>query len=127
MEFDNLDSFTRSGGALALADAVSVARELVAISHGAGLSAGQKNAAEHTAVLHDEAGFDFAVAEECAAYEECTAYTGVYDSVLDIEYTDQLPVPFADLCAAAETPATAILRDRDLTRPGDSAHVYETC
>jgi hypothetical protein len=115
VEFDNLDSFTRSDGAL------------VTIAHSARLAAGQKNAAEHTAVLHDEAGFDFAVAEECAAYDECAAYTDVYDTVLDIEYTDQLPLAFAELCAAAGTPATAILRDRDLTGPDDSAHVYETC
>ncbi|CAH0206857.1 MULTISPECIES: endo alpha-1,4 polygalactosaminidase [unclassified Microbacterium] len=127
VEFDNLDSFTRSGGAITLDDAVAVARDLVAIAHDAGLAAGQKNAAEHTTVLHDEAGFDFAVAEECAAYDECAAYTDVYESILDIEYTDQLPKPFAELCAQQDTPPTAILRDRDLARPDESGHVYESC
>ena len=44
VEFDNLDSFTRSNGALKHEDAVAFATLLVSAAHGHGLAAGQKNA-----------------------------------------------------------------------------------
>ncbi len=101
---------------------------LVEVAHGAGLAAGQKNAAEFAERLHAEAGFDFAVVEECAAYDECGAYTEVYgDAVLDIEYTDELPRSFEEMCADPDSPASMVLRDRDLTTPDDPAHVFELC
>jgi hypothetical protein len=128
VEFDNLDTFTRTDGALTLEDNLAVARELVAASHRAGLAAGQKNAAEYTHELHDAAGFDFAVAEECAAFDECDAYADVYGAhVLAIEYVDALPRPFADVCADAATPRSTILRDRDLVAAGQPGYVYERC
>lgn len=128
VEFDNLDTFTRTDGALTLDDNLAVARELVAASHRAGLAAGQKNAAEYTRELRDAAEFDFAVAEECAAFDECDAYADVYGAhVLAIEYVDALPRPFADLCADATTPRSTILRDRDLVAAGEPGYVYERC
>ncbi|MGM1016760.1 MAG: endo alpha-1,4 polygalactosaminidase [Actinomycetota bacterium] len=128
VEFDNLDTFTRSDGALTLEDALAVAAPLVDAAHDVGLAAGQKNAAEHSAALHDAADFDFAVSEECAAYEECGVYGDVYGTaVLNIEYTDALPRPFDEVCADPETPASTVLRDRDLLTPEDAGHVYETC
>ncbi|MFC3275759.1 endo alpha-1,4 polygalactosaminidase [Agromyces mediolanus] len=128
VEFDNLDSYTRSRGALALDGAVELARLLVSAAHEAGLAAGQKNAAEDAAVLRDRGGFDFAVTEECAAYAECGAYAAVYgDEVIDIEYSDELPVPFGELCRAPGAPGSMVLRDRQLTVPGDAAYVFETC
>lgn len=128
VEFDNLDTFTRSDGALTLEDALAVAASLVEAAHDVGLAAGQKNAAEHSAALHGAAGFDFAVSEECAAYEECGVYGDVYGTaVLNIEYTDALPRPFDEVCADPETPASTVLRDRDLLTPDDAGHVYETC
>jgi hypothetical protein len=45
VEFDNLDSFTRSHGLLRRRHAVKYARLLVRRAHGAGLPAGQKNLA----------------------------------------------------------------------------------
>lgn len=128
VEFDNLDSYTRSGGALDLDDNLALAAELVDAAHAAGLAAGQKNAAEDAAALREHAGFDFAVVEECAAYEECEAYTEVYGSqVIDIEYTDQLPRSFAEMCADADAPASMVLRDRDLLPAGAQGHTFETC
>ncbi|MFB4350851.1 endo alpha-1,4 polygalactosaminidase [Microbacterium sp. CR_7] len=128
VEFDNLDSYTRSDDALTLDDNLALATLLVERAHESGLAAGQKNAAEDAEALHDRAGFDFAVVEECAAYEECTAYTAVYgDQVIDIEYTDQLPRAFADMCENAESPASMVLRDRDLLPAGVDGHVFETC
>ncbi|WP_308010896.1 endo alpha-1,4 polygalactosaminidase [Streptomyces sp. AC495_CC817] len=128
VEFDNLDSYTRSEGALSLDDNLALATALVTIAHGAGLAAGQKNAAEDAAVLRERAGFDFAVTEECAAYGECAAYADVYgEHVIDIEYTDQLPRPFEELCGSEDAPASMVLRDRDLLTPADPGYVFETC
>lgn len=128
VEFDNLDSYTRSHGALTLDDNLALATHLVAIAHDTGLAAGQKNAAEDAAVLHAHAGFDFAVTEECAAYQECAAYTEVYgEHVIDIEYTDQLPRTFAEMCADPESPASMVLRDRDLLTPDNEGYAFETC
>lgn len=128
VEFDNLDTFTRTEGALAFEDNAAVAAALVAVAHDVGLAAGQKNAAEFADRLRDAAGFDFAVAEECAAYDECAAYTDVYGAhVIDIEYTDQLPRPFAQMCADESTPAATVLRDRRLSIPGAAEYAFETC
>ncbi len=128
VEFDNLDTYTRSGGALTRADAVALATRLVEIAHEVGLAAGQKNAAEDAQLFHDRAGFDFAVVEECASYNECGAYTAVYgDHVLAVEYPDALPRPWNDVCADPATPASIVLRDRDLATPADAAYAFATC
>lgn len=128
VELDNLDSYTRSGGELSLEDNLALAQALVARGHALGLAVAQKNAAEHSAVLHGRAGFDFVIAEECAAYDECQVYAEVYgERVIDVEYTDNLPQPFAQLCRAPHTPASVVLRDRRLAAPGEPGHVFQTC
>lgn len=128
VEFDNLDSYTRSKEALTLDDNLALAALLVDVAHGAGLAAGQKNAAEDAVALRERAGFDFALVEECAAYDECAAFTDVYgDAVIDIEYTDELPRTFAEMCADDESPASMVLRDRELAPSGQEEHVFETC
>lgn len=120
VEFDNLDSFVRSRGAFGLDEAIDVAARLVEIAHDSGLAAGQKNAPEHARELRDRAGFDFAISEECAAFDECTAYAEVYGAaVLDIEYTD--------VCSGGPAPEQTILRDRALTTPGHPGYVFEPC
>jgi hypothetical protein len=128
VEFDNLDSYTRSDGALTFADNLALATTYVRLAHDEGLAAGQKNAAEDAQRLHDDAGFDFAVAEECAAYDECGEYAAVYGTrVIDIEYTDELPRPFADLCDEASAPSAMVLRDRDLVASDDPDYAFELC
>ncbi len=128
VEFDNLDSYTRSHGALTLEDNLALAAAFVGVAHGAGLAAGQKNAAEDTTALREQAGFDFAVTEECAAFRECDTYAAAYGPhVIDIEYTEDSDRTFAELCAQADAPASMVHRDRDLTRPGDPSHVFELC
>lgn len=128
VEFDNLDSFTRSSGALDLEDNLAIAGALVVAAHEAGLAAGQKNAAEYARQLRTRVGFDFAVAEECAAFLECGAYREAYgDRVLDIEYDDALPRGFAEMCADPDAPESMILRDRDLRTPSDPGYLYESC
>ncbi|MBT2483469.1 MULTISPECIES: endo alpha-1,4 polygalactosaminidase [unclassified Microbacterium] len=128
VEFDNLDSYTRSGDALSFDDNLALATLLVDTAHATGLAAGQKNAAEDAVALREQAGFDFALTEECAVFRECSVYTDVYgDAVIDIEYTDALPRPFAEMCADEESPASMVLRDRDLVTPADPAYAFETC
>ncbi|WP_243226738.1 endo alpha-1,4 polygalactosaminidase [Microbacterium sp. CIAB417] len=128
VEFDNLDTYTRSDGLLSADDNLALATLLVERAHRAGLAAGQKNAAEDAERLRAEAGFDFAVVEECAYYDECTAYTDVYgDAVVAIEYTDAIDRPFDELCADPAVPASLVLRDRDLTMPRDADYAFEIC
>lgn len=128
VEFDNLDSFTRSDGALTLENNLELAEELVEIAHEAGLAAAQKNSAENAATLRDEADFDFAIAEECAAFDECDLYTDVYGQhVIAIEYSDDTGVDFTEACSDEGMPASAVLRDRGLTAPGDPDYVFELC
>lgn len=128
VEFDNLDSYTRSHDAMSLEDNLMLAGELVTVAHNAGLAAGQKNAAEDTVALHERAGFDFAITEECAAYRECAAYTSVYGPhVIDIEYTTDAQRSFQELCAQTGSPPAMVHRDRNLSLPGDPDYVFETC
>ena len=126
VEFDNIDSYTRVD-VLRRADAVALARELTSSAHSVGLAAAQKNAAEDAPALR-AAGFDFAVAEECAAYDECSSYTGVYgDHVVAIEYTDNLPQPFLQMCASPDHVPSTVLRDRDLVAPSEPGYHFELC
>jgi len=128
VEFDNLDSYTRSDGALSQQDNLDLATLLVTATHNLGMSAGQKNSVELGLRGRDEAGFDFAVSEECAQFDECAAYTDVYgEFVIDIEYSDALSTPFAEICADPATPASTVLRDRDLVTPDSADYVFEAC
>jgi hypothetical protein len=131
VEIDNLDTWTRftepDTGLIEREDALALAASYIDLAHGSGLAIGQKNAAEATAVAR-ELGFDFAVTEECAAYDECGSYTGVYgEHVLQIEYTDNLPDGFAAVCADPDRAPLTILRDRDLVGPDAAAYAYEQC
>ncbi|HEX6345628.1 endo alpha-1,4 polygalactosaminidase [Umezawaea sp.] len=126
VEFDNLDSHTRSSGAVTAENNLALAALLVESAHDKGLLAGQKNAAELGERGKDEVGFDFAVAEECVAFEECERYTAVHGKrVLAVEYTDNLPPGGA--CAAPERPRSTVVRDRGLVRPGERGYSYHRC
>jgi hypothetical protein len=128
IEIDNLDSYSRSGGLLGQDDAVALATLYAEHAHAAGLAIGQKNSAELGTRGRDEAGFDFAVAEECHRWDECALYTDVWgERVIDIEYTDDLRGDFDDVCADPQVPASTILRDRDLTTPADAAYHFAAC
>jgi hypothetical protein len=131
VEFDNLDSWTRSEGALDESDAVAFATLLVAEAHDAGLAAAQKNAADLAAQGRDEIGFDFAVTEECDLFDECGVFTDVYGGlVFDIEYTDDLRGTADEVCARVdglETAPSTIVRDRDLVPADDPAYSYTAC
>lgn len=128
VEFDNLDSFTRSDGRLAADDALALATLLVERAHAAGLAAGQKNALDLGTRGRDEAGFDFIVLEECDRWQECADGAAVYgDQVLNIEYADDLRGTWAEVCARGDVPALTVLRDRMLAPPSSPDHVLAHC
>jgi hypothetical protein len=113
VEFDNLDSYTRSHGMLTRRQAIAYARLLVSAAHRAGLAAGQKNLAEFDGRA---IGYDFAVAEECGRYRECSSYVAHFGRrVLSIEYRR---VDFRWTCAHYGGQLPVVLRDLDLTARG---------
>ena len=113
VEFDNLDSFTRSHGLLTRADAVRFARLLVRGAHRAGLAAAQKNLAGFDG---RRVGYDFAIAEECGRYRECEAYRRHYGrAVLAVEYRGR---DLAADCRRYGDQLSVVLRDRNLTSTG---------
>jgi hypothetical protein len=113
VEYDNLDSFSRSHHLLTRGDNRRFAAALVKRAHADGLAAAQKNWAEWdgTAV-----GFDFAIAEQCGQYRECASYTQSYgDHVLAVEYAAKA---FRWTCQHFGGRIAVVRRDVDLTRHG---------
>lgn len=116
VEYDNLDSFTRSKGGLGSGDARRFAALLVDRAHDEGLAAAQKNRAgwDGTTV-----GYDFAIAEECAQWKECGAYVDVYgSSVLAVEYRAR---PFRRACDDWSDTIAVVRRDLALAADGTRA------
>jgi hypothetical protein len=128
VEIDNLDSYSRSRGKLTADHNLAYAKLLAQRAHELGLAIGQKNSAEESRRARNEVGFDFAVSEECHAYDECSSYSDVYGThVMDVEYTDNLRGTFRDVCRDADTPRTTTLRDRYLVGPGNGAYRFDHC
>jgi hypothetical protein len=127
VEIDNLDTFLRFDG-VDRAGALALARAYADRAHAAGLAIAQKNAAELGTAGRDDVGFDLAVVEECAAFEECGAYRAVYGPhVLQVEYDDGPGLSLDELCATAERAPLTVLRDRLLVGPDDAGYVHEQC
>lgn len=132
VEPDNLDSFTRSVGLLDEDDNLALAELLVERAHAAGLAIAQKNTVE-LGERGREAGFDLAVAEDCAVYDECGDYTAVYGrQVIEIVYDDA--PDFEDLLEAScadhgrgDDAISVVGRDRPLGLPGDPGYTFVTC
>jgi hypothetical protein len=113
VEYDNLDSFTRSHQLLTSADANAFATLLVTRAHGAGLAAAQKNRAQWDGT---SVGFDFAISEQCGQYHECGSYVAHYGShVLAVEYHDKA---FHRTCRDWSDQIAVVRRDVNLTRHG---------
>ncbi|MET9497994.1 endo alpha-1,4 polygalactosaminidase [Streptomyces sp. NPDC006552] len=124
VEPDNLDSYERSDGLLEPADAAAFAKLLTARAHAAGLAAGQKNTAD-LLPRHKAMGFDFAVAEECARYDECGGYASAYgDRVFVIEYR---AADFARACRTWGARLSIVLRDLDVLPAGSKGYVRKAC
>ena len=113
VEYDNLDSWSRSHHLVSRADNTRYAALLVARAHAAGLAAGQKNWAAWDGTA---AGFDFAVAEQCGQYRECASYVHHYGhEVLAVEYRARA---FRWTCRHFGDRIAVVRRDVDLTRHG---------
>jgi Glycoside-hydrolase family GH114 len=113
VEFDNLDSFTRSDGLMSKRQAIRYAALLVDQAHQHGLAAGQKNLAGFDGTT---IGYDFAISEECGRYDECQRYVDDFgDRVLMIEYRTE---DFAETCTDFGASHAVELRDRELTPAG---------
>ncbi len=122
VEIDNLDSYSRSDGRLAIENNIALAAAYARVAHSLGMAIAQKNGAGMSARLRSEVGFDFAITEECARYDECSDYTDAYgELVFDIEYSAEF---LPDACAAV---GSAVLRDVSLTTLDDPAYVLEVC
>lgn len=125
LEPDNLDSYTRSKGLLTESQAVAYAASLSSYAHGKGLAVAQKNDADLSTANARQAGFDFAVAEECADYSECGNYTATYgDHVIVIEYKKS---QFTKACNSYGSRLSIVLRDLDVTTPGSGSYVFKSC
>ena len=132
VEPDNLDSYTRSHGLLTEADNLALSTLLVQRAHAAGLAIAQKNTVE-LGGRGKAAGFDLAVAEDCAEYDECGDYTAVYGrQVIEIVYDDA--PDFEELletsCAdhgRGDDSIPVVGRDRPLSLPGDPGYTFVTC
>jgi hypothetical protein len=124
VELDNLTSYGHSAGLLTPEDALAYAGLLVDTAHAAGLTVGQKNGVEIVAE-GAAAGFDFAVTEDCARWDECAPYADAYPGrVLDVEYrAEDLPAA----CAFEEAGVSVVLRDLEVAAPGAPGHAYGTC
>lgn len=124
VEPDNLDSWTRSGGRLTKDNAFALARLISERGHNNGLAIAQKNAAGQVNRGVD-AGFDFAVAEECGRYKECGAYQAGYgDNVVVIEYRKR---DFNFSCDRWGHQLSIVLRDRGVKGPSSDKYAYDSC
>ena len=133
VEFDNLDSWTRFDDTdlegqvpFGQDEAVAYAELLTDYAHSVGLAVGQKNTPQLGAEISlDTIGFDFAIAEECGFYEECTDYTDVFGAnVIVIEYTED---GFNAACDVVGDEVSVVLRDVDVTTPDSETYVYDSC
>ncbi|MEC3979664.1 endo alpha-1,4 polygalactosaminidase [Amycolatopsis sp. H20-H5] len=128
VEIDNLDSYTRSGGTLTIESNLAFAKQLADLAHGLSMAMGQKNAAELGARGKQEAGFNFAVSEECLRFKECASYIAVYEQrVIDIEYTDDLGGSVEEVCADPSRLVSTVIRDRNLVGQGAAGYFYHRC
>ena len=123
IEPDNYDSYTRSRHRLTAADATAFITLLSAHAHSRHLAIAQKNTLE-LAGQRSRTGLDFAVAEECAEWDECGEYAKAFhDRVLVIEYTDsglrKARSGFGDRLSI-------VRRDVDVSTPGSEDYVRRT-
>ncbi|RII43235.1 hypothetical protein DWB68_02710 [Galactobacter valiniphilus] len=129
VEIDNLDTFERFAS-IDRSGAFALAADYVRVAHRHALAIGQKNAAGATQRARS-IGFDFAVTEECGAFDECGEYREAYgEHVLQIEYPGSLQrsgKTFDEVCATPDRAPLTILRDVELVPVGQAGRRYEQC
>ncbi|WP_239471593.1 endo alpha-1,4 polygalactosaminidase [Streptomyces sp. NEAU-S7GS2] len=124
VEPDNLDSYERSDGKLTARHAADFARLLARRAHQRHVAIAQKNTTD-LLPQRGRIGFDFAVVEECARYEECTDFATAYaNRVFIIEYTQQ---DFTAACRAWGKKLSLTLSDRDVRPAGTKGSLRRYC
>jgi hypothetical protein len=110
VEPDNVDGYgNESGFPLSAADQLTYNRRVADLAHRYGLAVGLKNDVEQAGALAP--AFDFAVNEECSAYQECDrlgVFTAAGKPVFHVEYT----VPTERFCAATKALGFSSMRKR---------------
>ena len=133
VEYDNLDSWTRFDGTpraedvpFGKTDALAHARLLVRRAHALGLAVAQKNTPQLTRrQARTKAGFDFAIAEQCARFSECGRYRALYgDRVIDVEYGLRA---FRRACRTVGSRLSVVLRDLDVSTPRSAGYRHAAC
>ncbi|WP_405952425.1 endo alpha-1,4 polygalactosaminidase [Streptomyces prunicolor] len=120
VEPDNYDSYTRSDDLLTANDATAFITLLSRHAHARRLAIAQKNTVE-LAGLRKRTGLDFAIAEECAEYDECGAYAKAFDDrVIVIEYSDS---GLRKARSGFAGRLSIVRRDVDVSTPGGSDYV----
>jgi hypothetical protein len=123
-------TYTRSDGLLTQADNLALAKLIADHAHSQGLAIAQKNTADLGTKGKTQAGFDFAIVEECQEFNECNSYANAYGSeFVEIEYTDDddATANFNAACKARGSSVSVILRDRDVVPKGNSDYSYSEC
>ncbi|MCH5676783.1 endo alpha-1,4 polygalactosaminidase [Streptomyces gilvus] len=124
VEPDNYDVFTRFPTYLKAGQAEALMRLLSAHAHDKGLAVAQKNTVELVSDRRS-VGLDFAVAEECAEWDECGQYAAAFgDNVLVIEYTAK---GMARACSRWGGTLSVVRRDELVVPKGAHGYVRQTC
>ncbi len=120
VEPDNVDGYTNATGfPLTAADQITYNRLIATTAHGLGLSVGLKNDIDQVSAL--EASFDFAVNEECFAYDECaplSQFIAAGKAVFNAEYSGES----AAFCPTANALGFSTLKKQLALGPW-----YESC
>ncbi|MEV6482922.1 endo alpha-1,4 polygalactosaminidase [Streptomyces sp. NPDC051576] len=120
VEPDNYDSYTRSHHLLTANDATAFITLLSRHAHVRHLAIAQKNTVE-LAGIRKRTGLDFAVAEECAEYDECGEYAKAFDDrVIVIEYSDS---GLRKARSGFGNRLSIVRRDVDVSTPGSADYV----
>ncbi|WP_405866461.1 endo alpha-1,4 polygalactosaminidase [Streptomyces sp. NBC_01515] len=120
VEPDNYDSYTRSDDLLTANDATAFITLLSRHAHARRLAIAQKNTVE-LAGLRKRTGLDFAIAEECAEYDECGEYARAFDDrVIVIEYSDS---GLRKARSGFAGRLSIVRRDLDVSTPGSAGYV----
>jgi hypothetical protein len=116
VEADNVDGYAnRTGLDFDAADQLAFNTAVAGLAHDRGMSIALKNDVDQVAAL--EPVFDFAVNEECLAYDECEAYLPFVragKAVFSVEYSE---VPAAQCARAARLGVVTIVKGLDLDAP----------
>ncbi|KAJ7281781.1 hypothetical protein C8J57DRAFT_82694 [Mycena rebaudengoi] len=129
IEPDNLDTFDRYG-ALTKENNLAFARLLSDYAHSKGLAFAQKNTAILVKADKVAGEFDFAIAEECGFFKECSAYTSLYGNfVLEIEYSDNENgrAVYDQACKDLGSKIPIAYRDRDVVPSTAKGYVNLHC